>query len=271
MSDITDYRATLMGDIVFYTGGEVTISMTVSGPATYEHSEVITPGTWFASPLHFWQWLVSQWNANTVGDEMSVELVADPEDTNYGKFKVTPETGLGTITALSVTIPEVYAACGLASATVDLGAGNTVKYTGVAPYVLTFFWPVAVYNRRVDVLSGYTDYAEDGTVYSTEGEHQEMHELSFALDRYNGYDEVSRWLALWTYFWARGRSVAFYLDNLALPTVWATTLGDGLSLVSEPVNDLSFDRLVEQTNSIDYSALASFYERVGGRVARSVP
>lgn len=271
MSDITDYRATLMGDVVFYTGGTASITMTVAGPTVYAHSEVIAPGTWFASPLHFWQWLVAQWNAATSGDDMSVTLVADPEDANYRKFEVTPETGLGTITSLVVAIPEVYAACGLASASEDLGAGNTVKYTSAAPFVLTFFWPVAVYNRRVDVMSGYSTYAEDGSIYSTEGEHQEMHELSFALDRYNGYNEAIWWVSLWTYYWARGRSVAFYLDNLSLPTAWTDDLGEGISLVSEPVNDLSFDRLVEQTNSIDYSALASFYERVGGRVARSVP
>lgn len=262
-SDVTDYRASLLGDVVFTAAATASITLVVSGPTSYANSESIAAGTWFASPLHLLEWLVAQWNASIPGGQMSVTWVSDPDDANYGKFAVVPETGLGTVTSLTFAIPEVFAACGLASASVDLGAGSSTKYTGAAPSAMTFFWPVALYNRRVDVLSGYSAYAEDGTVYSMEGAHQETHELSFALDRYGGYDEVDAWLGLWLSHWSRGRSVFFALDN--------NDLGAGVSLVCEAQDRLDFRRLIEQTNSLDYTAAITFRERAGGRVTMEVP
>lgn len=259
MSDVTDYRASLLGDVIFTAPATASITLVVSGPATYTHNVSIAAGTWFASPLALLELLVSAWNDSIPGGQMSVTWVSDPDDANYGKFAVVPETGLGTVTSLTFAIPEVFAACGLASASVNLGSGSSTKYTSAAPHAMTFFWPVAVYNRRVDVLSGYSAYAEDGTVYAVEGAHQETHELSFALDRYGGYSEVDAWLGLWLSHWSRGRSVYF-------------TLGDGgISLVCEAQERLDFSRLIEQTNSLDYTATITFRERAGGRITTEAP
>lgn len=262
MTDITDYRATLMGDILFTVDVTCTITLTVAGPTVYADSVNVAKGTWFASPLHFMQYLVSEWNASIPGGQMSVTFVSDPEDANYRKLAFVPETGLGTVTQFNIAIPTYWSEFGLSSASTNLGAGSSTKYSPSAvPNTMTLFWPVASYNRRVDTVLGYSEYAEDGTIYSTAGPTQDVVELSFALDRYQDYSEPTYWRGLWLTRWSVGRSVAFYLDNATLPTSWSTSLGDGLSLVSEKVDSLDFERMVDRTEAIDYTRVHGFLVR----------
>lgn len=267
---MSDVQCTLMGDVVFTASVTANITLTVSGPTTYSTNVAIAAGTWFASALHAMQYIVNEWNTDHSG-QMTVTLVSDPIDANYAKLAFVPETGLGTVTAFSVTIPTFFSSFGFATATTALGSGTSTKYTpAVVPYVLTPYWPLAVYERGMDTIaSGYSGYAEDGTVYSVAAAPQERLTLSFALDRYQDYAETTVWLTIWTGIWSRGRSVAFYLNRDDLPAAWSSDIGPGgVSLVSEKIEALEFTRLVDRTNAVDYTKAHPFLVRPGGRLAR---
>lgn len=261
MADHTDYNCTLMGDIVIPSDITCSITLVVSGPTTYTQPVVLQQGDWFASALHLLQYLVDYWNDSIPGGQMSVTLVTDHEDAHFGKFAVVPETGLGSVTSLTVSIPSIYAQLGLSSAAHDFGSGSSTKYSGVVPYVLTPYWPAASMNYKIEVHQGVTERAEDGTVYSTAGVAQDGLSLGLTLDRYQGYSETLAWLSLWTERWSRGRSVVFYLDNSNLPTAWATTLSNAYSLVAAEQGSLDFTRLVEYSKAADYTKPSDFLVR----------
>lgn len=261
MADHTDFNCCLMGDILIPSNLTCSVSLTVSTPTTYAVSVVLQKGDWFASALHMFQYLVKAWNDSIPGGQMTVTLVTDSASANFGKFAVTPDATLGTVTAFVVGVPSVYASLGLSSASHSLGAGSTVKYTGAVPYVLVPFWPPMSYNSRIDTLQGSVDRAEDGTVYSTAGVSQVGVSLALALDRYQGYSETTTWLSLWLDIWSRGRSVVFYMDADGLPVSSAATLSNGQSLVCENQDGLDFTRLVDYSVAADYTKVVELLLR----------
>lgn len=243
-----------MGDVLFRTAAVIGVQLTVSGPTNYTWTETVEAGAWFSSPLALAQYMVNAWNGATAGSNMAVVLVSDPTDANYGKLAFTPDSGLGTITAFTVTVNEVYADLGFASAATSLGSGSSVKYSGVCPYVLVPYWPTAKYERGLDNLTGSSNMAHDGTMYSAGGAWQRTVNLSLALDR-TDIAETSAWMKLWRDRLTRGRAITFFMRSDLLPTTWTTDL-NGLAEVLEMPNEgerLEFERMITHRQLIDYS------------------
>lgn len=243
-------QSTWLGDILFTTTANCSVSMTVTGPTTYTWSATFERGTWFASALHLWQYMANQWNlsaAPAAGGQMTVTLVSDPEDTNYRKFLITPDTGYGTITAISFVVEGVYLDMGMTADTWNYGATSGAFYTvNQATHLMTPYWPLREYTRGVDTLSGYADRAQDGTPYSLAGATQETVQVGVSLERTSDYAETDLWLTLWLDRWSRGRAVTLYVDREDLPTAWATTVGRADVLVlTQARKSIDFKRLVE--------------------------
>lgn len=255
-------QSTFMGDIIFTEDVQVVVSMEVSDPATYAVTIDIGAGSWFASPLHLWQFACYVWNLNMLGGAgtMTATLVSDPTDANFGKLLVTPDSGWGTITDLDFTFPSsVYADLGLAAATWNLGPGGTPQYT--ANQIGCLFgplWPLAEMVRAFDNLTGYSGRAADGTAYSVAGGGQETLALSVNIDR-SDFVELDAWVSLFLDRWSRGRSVVFYLDRDDLPTAFSYSLDGGeLLTLTESLNNLDFQRLVDHTETQDSSNSVKF-------------
>jgi len=253
MSD-SDFQSVLMGDVLFRTAATLGITLTVSGPTSYTWTETVEAGTWFSSPLALAQYMVSAWNGATAGNSMSVTLVSDPTNSNFRKLAFTPDTGLGTITAFSITVNEVYTDLGFSATTTALGSGTSVKYSGACPYVLIPYWPIAKYDRGVENLTGASGMAHDGTMYSSGGAFQRTVALSLALDR-TDMTEVTLWMRMWRDRLTRGRAVTFFLYSTQLPSTWTVDL-NGTAEVLELSNsgeNLEFTRMIEYRQLIDYS------------------
>ena len=249
-----DFQSVLMGDVLFRNASSIGITLTVSGPTSYTWTETVAAGTWFSSPLALAQYMVNAWNGSTAGNNMAVVLVSDPTDTNYGKLAFTPDTGLGTITAFSITINECYADLGFSAATTALGSGTSVKYSGKCPYVLVPYWPTVKYERGLDNLTGSSSMAHDGTMYSAGGAWQRTVLLSLALDSTDS-TETNVWMKLWRDRLTRGRAVTFFMRSNLLPSVWTVDI-NGLAEVLELVNEgeqMEFTRMIEYKKLIDYS------------------
>lgn len=249
-----DFQSVLMGDVLFRASATVGITLTVSGPTSYTWTETIAAGSWFSSPLALAQYMVNAWNGATAGSSMAVTLVSDPTDTNYRKLAFVPDTGLGTITAFSITVGEVYADLGFSAATTALGSGTSTKYSGVCPYVLVPYWPMAKYERGLDNLTGASAMAHDGSTYSSGGSFQRTVNLSLALDR-TDMTETTAWMKLWRDRLTRGRAITLFMQRSNLPTTWTVdinAIAEVLELRNEGEN-LDFTRMIEYRQLIDYS------------------
>lgn len=256
-----DSQSTFMGDVIFRQEGTIGIRLTNSDPADFLWEEVIPAGTWFPNALSLLQYMAQAWTS-TWGDALAVTLVTDPLDANYRKMTITPPGASGTVTNLILYVPGVWADLGLSSATHDLGAGTSVKYTDVLPCVMTPYWPLAQYDLGTENLSGYAEQAHDGTVYSTAGKAQRTVTLRAALDRGTGFDETLLWTRLWRDRWTRGRSVTLYLDRDQVPTSYAQFIYncDILELPSTGTN-IELNRMIEHRELINYTQPVEFVHR----------
>lgn len=243
-------QSTFLGDILFRASTVLEITVTVAGPTTYTWTDTVLPGTWFASALHLWQYMVYQWNQNmpAAAGQMAVTLVSDPEDANYGKFLITPDLGWGAISDMQFEVGSQYAEMGITDGGGSWSTGPEAGafYTVAAQHILSPYWPPREYTRGMDALNGYSALSQDGTAYSIAGTSQETVKLSITVDRNSDYTETDAWVALWADRWTRGRAVTFYMDRSDLPTVWAATVGraDVLTL-AEADKSIDFKRLVE--------------------------
>lgn len=257
----SDFQCCLMGDIVFRSPVTIGITLTASG-SDYAWSGTLDAGSWWPNALDLALYMVDAWNS-TQGGSMQVRLIHDPVDTHYRRLEFTPETGFGTVEALTISVPDEFALLGLPTASTDLGSGSSVKYTGLLPNVLTPYWPPALYQFGVDNITGYSEMAHDGTMYSTRGQSQRTVTLSVALDRTTSFDETLVWMRLWRDRWTRGRSVTFYLDRSKIPESWDTTLSD-CDILELPNSGelLDFSRMMQFKELLDYSREVQFVHRV---------
>lgn len=257
----SDFQSCFMGDVVFRQATTVGITLTASA-VDYAWSGTLEAGSWWPSALDLVQYMVQSWN-NTWGGDMSVRLIHDPSDTNYRKLEFTPETGLGTVDALVVAIPDEYTLAGLTSAAHDLGSGSGVKLTAVLPYVFTPYWPPTMYDLGVENVTGYSEMAHDGTMYSTRGQAQRTVTLGVALDRSSDFQETRQWMLLWRDRWTRGRAVTLYLDRSNIPATWSSTLTDCdvLELPASGVT-LEFTRMMDLRELSNYTREIQFVHRV---------
>lgn len=265
-------QSIFLGDILLLDSTAVVVSMTVAGPTVYSANVTYAPGTWFASPLHWLQHIVYTWNQSMPGaaGAMTAGIESDPTSANHGKLYVNPDTGWGTITALTFTIPNNWVDLGLSSGSWALGASPPLTYTpNAVPSMFGPLWPLASMDRTVEVLSGYTARATNGTAYSVAGATQEMLTLGVNIDR-SDYTEVHAWRDLFDTHWTRGRSVVFYLDRLDLPAEWYTYLDGGEPLVlTNQQKSLDFSRMIDYTESQDKTS-ANFGIRVSGYLAGEI-
>lgn len=244
MNDAYWVQSCLMGDVLFRQDCTVGFTMTVSGPTTYAYTLPLKAGTWFATPLVFWQYVVEGWNSYVVGGQASVALETDPDMPHYGKIAFTPDTGRGTITSIGVSCTDttVYPDIGLASTTYTTSGSSVFYLPAVLRCFLTPVWPAVSYDRGVNNKTGNVTRAHDGTVYSTVGTFQETVSLSLAFDRRDrDYDELTDFVRLWRERWARGRAVTFYLDREDIESTLSTRVdkGDVLLLAEQTKIDLS--------------------------------
>lgn len=263
MTNDFDFRCVLMGDILFRSATAVGISLTVAGPTTYSWTLTLDSGTWFSSGLSFLQWMVQSWNSSIPGGQMSVTLVTDPLDSNYGKYAFVPETGLGTVNEFKIQAPGVFSDLGLSSADHDLGSDTLTKYSGAIPVVLSPYWPPSAYSRGVDNLTGYSGQAHSGKVYSVAGLAQSKVTLGLALDRSSSFDESKAYMRLLRDRWSRGRAVTLYLDASNLPTSWSSTVSNA-EVLELPSNDqrANFSRMMENRELINYTEPTTFVRRM---------
>lgn len=249
--DESSFRSVFMGDVLFTAASTVvSVTHTVSGPTTYTWTETFYRGTWFSSPLALIQYMVEKWNESVPGGAMSARLVTTTSATtfarpsytgeSYARIEITPDTGFGTITALTFAIADSDIAyeCGLTSTSQNFGAVSAAfNFTRGIYYSLIPTWPIHRYERGVEPLSGYATRAHDGTTYSYAGNWLSTVDLGVTLDRRdNDYTEFANWRALWGRRWAAGRAVTFYLDEADLPTEWDEDLtnADVLVVASTP-------------------------------------
>ena len=224
-----------MGDVLFTAASTVvSITHTVSGPTSYAWTETFYRGTWFSSPLALIQYMVEKWNESIPGGQMTARLVTDDEAPS-AIIEITPDTGLGTITALTFAIADATVAgeCGLTGASQNFGAVSAAfNLSDTLDYSLIPTWPIHAYERGGEPLSGYASRAHDGTTYSYAGNWRSTVDLGVTLDRRDGvYTEFQLWRNLWARRWAAGRAVTFYLDEADLPTEWDEDLTDADVLV----------------------------------------
>ena len=258
-----DFQSTFMGDVVFRQSATISLSVTVAGPNTYTWSETVDAGTWFPSAYELVRYMVSGWNT-LLGGDMEVSLVTDPSNSDYQKIAITPDGGFGTITSLVLTVPEIWADLGFSSAAHDFGSGNSVKYSGRVPYVLTPYWPISQYELGVENLTGYSEAAHDGSVYSIAGTTQRTLSLNVALDRSSNFDETVLWMQLWRDRWSRGRAVVFYLDNKRVPAAgasWNPSFAH-CDVIEIPANTpMTFQRMMDTKEWINYTQSIQFIHR----------
>lgn len=243
--DESSFRSVFMGDVLFTAASTVvSITHTVSGPTSYTWTETFYRGTWFSSPLALVQYMVEKWNEANPGGAMSARLVTDTAVDayigssliqTYARIEITPDTSLGTITALTFAIADSAIAyeCGFTSTSQNFGAVSAAfNLTRGIYYSLIPTWPIHVYERGVEPLSGYAARAHDGTTYSYAGNWRSTVDLGVTLDRRGAdYGEFQLWRGLWARRWAAGRAVTFYLDEADLPSEWDEDLTDADVLV----------------------------------------
>lgn len=237
-------RGVFMGDIVIEE--DVTFTFTISGPTV--HALDVVAGSWFASALHLWLYVLSQANANL---STSYTVTLDP-DTRILTFTGSP----------SCNVPDL-AGCGFAQ------GAQTLATSAALPSVFSPVWPIVSLSFAVDNLSGYGAAAQDGTLYALAGAAQEECSVTVPIDRMSGnWDEWYAWAAIWHAYWLQGRSVTLYIDEADLPTTATGRLGTGIVLQfgggemdKQPVH--RFTRLVENANRRDLTENLRFYCRRG--------
>ena len=246
MNDAYSFQCCLMGDVLFKEDVTIKVGITVSGPTTYEWTQSIRQGTWFANALVFWQYIVAQWNTFVVGGTMSVSAELDPDAAGYGSITLSPDSGWGTLVSTYFEVPGAYLEVGLASATLDIGSAFVPTVVANPPGWLVPCWPPTTYERGVSNLTGSSERGHDGTVYSVSGQFQETRVLGLALDRRSqNFDEVNDFIGIWRDYWCRGRSVTYYLDREDIPTVSQDTIGSGDILVLTGHQDrIDFSRVI---------------------------
>jgi hypothetical protein len=234
-------RAVFMGDIMLPAGASILVNGT--------HTVSLTPGSWFASALHFWQYILADANTWLV--------------TTYA-VTLNPETRVLTVTGSpTVVVPTIP----------DIGwaAGSQTLTTSTAlTAVFHPAWPVVSLTHSAENQTGNTTLAQDGTAYSIRGEYQRYLALSIPIDRMSGtWDEYRRWVYLWQNYCMHGRALCFYKDSAELPTAATARLGTGWALQyaaadssnASPVHTLS--RLVEHADRRDITSNINFLTRRG--------
>lgn len=268
MNDAYWVQCCLMGDVLFRQDCTVGFTMTVStGPTTYAYTLDLRAGSWFATPLVFWQYVVAQWNAAMPGGagQASVTLETDPDLANYGKIAITPDDGWGTITSIGVSCTDttVYPDIGLAATTYTTSGSSVFYLPVVLRCFLTPVWPAVSYERSGSNRTGNVARAHDGTVYSIVGTYQETVSLSLALDRRSQtYDEITDFLRIWRERWARGRAVTFYLDREDIETTSSATVDYGdVLLLSDAQTRIDFSRTIDYKEFQDKLSSVTFVVR----------
>lgn len=208
------------------------------------HTVTIKAGSWFASALHVWLYVLGQ--ANTALST-SYTVTLDP-DTRVLTFTGSPV----------VTVPDVPG--------LGFAAGSATLTTSAAlDGVFSPLWPIVNLSYGVENLTGYSAAAQDGTMYSLAGAWQETCSLSVSIDRTAGaWSEYTAWVYLWHTYWLRGRFVVLYIDSDDLPTTDTAAITPGLLLQvaggdygDKPAH--MFNRLVENADRRDITDDVTYY------------
>jgi hypothetical protein len=217
-----------------FTGDAAFDLITYTPAAPYDVT--INAGSWFASALHVWLYVLS-----TVNTAMS---------TSYA-VTLDADTGVLTFTGSpTVDVPDVPG--------LGFAAGSATLTTSAAlDGVFSPEWPIVSLTYGVENLTGYSTVAQDGTPYSLAGAWQESCSLTVAINRAGGaWQEYQAWLYLWHTYWLRGRFVTLYIDEDDLPTTATGFITPGIilqyaqgALDTKPVH--MFNRLVENINTRD--------------------
>jgi hypothetical protein len=238
-------RGVFMGDVVFET--DATFTFTIAGPVTYDVN--ILAGSWFASALHLWLYVLSQANA---GLSTSYTVALDPE-TRILTFTGNPSCDVPTVDGI-----------GFAS------GSQTLTTSAALDGVFSPVWPIVSLSFAVDNLNGGACAAADGTMYTYHGAAQEKCSVSLFVDRTSGaWSEWQAWLYMWHTYWLQGRFVVLYIDEADVAALTATgRLGTGIALqfsAGQTGDDAvhRFSRLVENANRRDLTDRLTFYVRRG--------
>jgi hypothetical protein len=226
-------RGVFMGDIVFTD--DAAFVFTAPGPVT--HTVDITGGSWFASALHLWLYLLSQ--ANTAFST---------------SYTVTLDETTRVLTFTGSPVCDVPDVDGIGFAA---GVGTTLTTSAALAGVFSPVWPIISLNYGVDNLTGYSAAAQDGSTYTLAGAWQETCNVRMFIDRTNGtWSEYTAWQYMWHTYWLQGRFVVLYIDSDDLPTTAAGTITPGVLLQyavgavdTKPVH--MFNRLVENADRRD--------------------
>ena len=209
------------------------------------HSVTITAGSWFASALHMWLYVLGQLNT---AEGLSATVTLDID------------TRTLTIAGAPVCVVPDIAGIGYAPGTQTLGVSSELTS------VMSPVWPLPAISFGVENLTGKAAVAHDGTTYSLAGASQETCAITVSIDRMSGeWTEWLQWAAIWHDYWLQGRYVCVYVDSEELPDDATGLIAPGIALQfagatdAQPVHRLT--RLVENKDARDLTDNLSFSVR----------
>lgn len=221
-----------MGDFVAASD----IAIELNGSITVN----ITSGSWFASALELWKYLIYAYN-----DYATTTVTVGMSDT--GVITMTHGGASFTVVVSTGSSAEFLAALGLSLVT-EMQSGAAFVTLPVSNFFAPVF-PLATYSIGTFESDGYTARASNGLVYSMQGIYQEYRELSVAFDYTDAtHAELETWRNLVYDRLAIGRSVCLFLDSGQITAVVPTgvnviTAGESLVLPAPP-ETLASNRIV---------------------------